>query len=168
MRKLTPFEWAARPFGIVAAALLVFMMVHTVVAVVLRQFFGFAMLSLVEYSELVLMGVIFIAIPGALLRDDVIVVDVIDNLVPRKVSHALYLIGLLLTLAFVTVSAIAMIEPAMFKFHRTQYTMVMEIPRWYHWVPILFGFYVSIPCVAWLLIHRLRGGEAPVPPREIE
>ena len=38
----------------------------------------------------------------------------------------------------------------------------------YHWIPILFGFYVGIVGTGWLLVHRLRGGEAPVAPRGIE
>lgn len=168
MRRPTRFETAARPFGLAAAALLVFLMVHTTVAVLARQLFGYSMLSLVEVSELVLIGIIFIAVPGALMRDDNIVVDVIDNLVPRKLAHILYLFGLAMTLVFLTVAAYAMIEPALGEYHRNQYTMVMEIDRFYHWIPILFGFYVGILGTGWLFVHRLRGGEAPVPPREIE
>ena len=167
-RPRTAFEIAARPFGLVAAALLVFLMVHTTVAVLARQLLGHSMMSLVEVSEFVLIGLIFIALPGALMRDENIVVDVIDNLVPKKVSRFLYLLGLVLTLTFLGIAAYAMIEPATLKYQRDQYTMVMEIDRFYYWIPILFGFYLAILGTFWLLIHRLRGGGAPVGPRELE
>jgi TRAP-type C4-dicarboxylate transport system permease small subunit len=164
MRRATIFERAARPFGLVAAALLVFLMVHTTIAVLGRQLMNYAMLSLVEVSGLVLMGIIFFAMPGVFIRDDNIVVDVIDNVVPEKVSRGLYILGLVMTLVFLSVAAFAMIEPAMGKFYRNQTTMVMEIDRFYYWIPILFGFYLAIAGTVWLLIHRLRGGGAPVPP----
>ena len=165
---LSPLTRAARPLGLVAAALLVFMMLHTCWAVVFRQYSGSADLSLVEYSELILMWLIFLAIPGSLLRDETIVVDVIDSIVPKRVSHVLYVIGLVLTLAFLVATGYAIIEPASMMYDRGQYTMVMEIDRFQHWIPILFGFYASILAVAWLLIRRWRRGESHTAPRPIE
>ncbi|NQV55055.1 MAG: TRAP transporter small permease [Rhodospirillales bacterium] len=158
MRNMSPFARAARPFGLVASALLVLLMVHTTVAVLARQLLGLSMMSLVEVSELALIGIIFIAMPGAFLRDENIVVDVIDNLVPKKVSRFLYLLGLVMTLTFLVVAAYAMIEPATAMFNRTQTTMVMEIDRFYHWMPILFGFYLAIAATILVLVYRLRSG----------
>jgi TRAP-type C4-dicarboxylate transport system permease small subunit len=168
LRGATPFETAARPFGLVAAALLVFLMLYTSYAVLGRQLLDFSVLGVVELSELVLVALIFVALPGAFLRDENIVVDVIDQVVPKRVTHALYLFGLALTVVFLAATAIAMIEPAMEKYRGTQYTMVLEIDRFYHWIPILFGMFVSVAAAAWLFVHRLRGGGPPVPPREIE
>jgi TRAP-type C4-dicarboxylate transport system permease small subunit len=168
MKSSTAFEFAARPFGLAAAALLVFLMVHTTVAVLARQLMNYSMLSLVEVSELVLIGIIFFSMPGAFIRDENIVVDVIDNLVPKKVSHGLYILGLVMTLVFLVVTAYAMIEPAMLKYNRDQYTMVMEIDRFIYWIPILFGFYLAILGTIWLLVHRLRGGGAPVVRRDMD
>jgi len=93
---------------------------------------------------------------------------VIDNLVPKKVSHGLYILGLVMTLVFLVVTAYAMIEPAMLKYNRDQYTMVMEIDRFIYWIPILFGFYLAILGTIWLLVHRLRGGGAPVVRRDMD
>ena len=167
-RRPTPFERAARPLGLAAAALLVFMMLHTTWAVVIRQVMDVSILSLVEYSELLLMWVIFLAIPGSLLRDETIVVDVIDSIIPARASHVLYVIGLVLTLAFLVITGIAIVAPAMTMYGRHQYTMVMEIDRFYYWIPILFGFYCSIVAVAWLLIRRWRGGEGHASLKPIE
>jgi TRAP-type C4-dicarboxylate transport system permease small subunit len=167
-RGVTSFETAARPFGLAAAAMLVFLMLFTTYAVLGRQLFDLAVLGVVELSELVLVALIFIALPGAFLRDENIVVDVIDQVVSKRASRVLYLFGLALTVVFLAATAIAMIEPAMLKYRGTQYTMVLEIDRFYHWMPILFGMFVSIAAAGWLFVHRLRGGGPPVPPREIE
>lgn len=161
-RPTTSFEKAARPFGLAASAIIVFMMLHTAVAVVARWLFDISILSLVEYSELLLLWIIFLAIPGTLLQDQAIVVDIIDHVVPKRVSHALYVTGLVLTLVFLAVTGYAIIEPAMTMYARDQHTMVMEINRFYHWIPILLGFYASTAAVAWLLICRWRGnGNTP-------
>jgi TRAP-type C4-dicarboxylate transport system permease small subunit len=166
--EITALHKAARPLGLAAAALLVFMMLHTTWSVVVRQVMDVSILSLVEYSELVLMWIIFLAIPGSLLRDETIVVDVIDSIVPKRVSHVLYIVGLVLTLAFLIASGIAILDPAMVMYDRHQYTIVMEIDRFQHWIPILFGFYCSILAVAWLLIRRWRRGESHAALKPIE
>lgn len=164
----SPLHRAAMPLGFAAAALVVFMMLHTVYAVIVRQLFDVSILSLVEYSELILMWIIFLAIPASLLRDEAIVVDVIDSIVSKKARHVLYVVGLVLTLAFLVASGIAIVAPAMAMHERNQYTIVMEISRFQHWIPILFGFYCSIGAVAWLLVRRWRRGESHVPPKPIE
>ena len=157
------FKKAARPFGLVAALILVFMMLLTVVAVLSRQLFGADLLGLVEYSELALVACIFVAMPGVFLRDENIVVDVVDHLVSPRVLHALRLFGLVLTLAFVGFTAITMIEPAWTMFNRDRYTLVLEIDLYYFWIPILFGFYLASAATAWLLVHRLLKGGPPGP-----
>jgi TRAP-type C4-dicarboxylate transport system permease small subunit len=152
------FKRAATPFGLAAALILVFMMLLTTVAVSARQLFDAHLLGLVEISELALVACIFVAMPGAFLRDENIVVDVIDHVVPRRVTHVLRMFGLALTLAFMGLSAITMIEPASVKFNRGQTTLVLEIDLFYFWVPILFGFYLAAAATLWLLVHRLIRG----------
>jgi TRAP-type C4-dicarboxylate transport system permease small subunit len=153
------FQQAARPFGLVAALILVFMMLLTVVAVLSRQLFDAPVLGLVEYSELALVFLIFVAMPGVFLRDENIVVDVIDHVVPPWATRTLRLFGLALTLAFMGFSAITMIEPAWTMFNRDRYTLVLEIPLYNFWIPILFGFYLASAATLWLLAYRLiKGG----------
>jgi TRAP-type C4-dicarboxylate transport system permease small subunit len=131
--------------------------------VLLRQLFNAPLLGLVELSELALVACIFVAMPGVFLRDENIVVDVIDHVVPPRVTHALRMIGLVLTLAFVGYTAITMIEPASVKFSRGQTTLVLEIDLFYFWLPILFGFFLASAATAWLIVHRLFKG-TPTPP----
>jgi len=155
------FNEAARPFGLVAALVLVFMMLLTVVAVLSRQLFNTPVLGLIELSELALVTCIFVAMPGVFLRDENIVVDVIDHLVSRRVRHLLRMFGLVLTLAFLGFTAIAMIVPARTMFNRDQYTLVLEIELYYFWIPILFGFYLAAIATLWLIVHRLIHGGPP-------
>ena len=152
------FKKAAWPFGLAAALVLVFMMLLTVVAVVARQLFNAPVLGLVEYSELALVICIFVAMPGAFLRDENIVVDVVDHVVPGRVTHLLRQLGLVLTLAFLGLSAVTMIEPAWVMFNRDRYTLVLEIDLYYFWIPILFGFYLASLATLWLFLYRLRKG----------
>ena len=158
------FNKAARPFGLAAALILVFMMLLTTAAVLSRQLFNVPLLGLVEISELALVACIFIAMPGAFLRDENVVVDVVDHMVPRRVTHVLRMLGLVLTLAFLGGSAVTMIEPAWVKFNRGQTTMVLEIDLLYFWIPILLGFYLASAATLWLLLHRLSRGGASGPP----
>ena len=152
---------AARPFGLAAALILVFMMLLTTAAVTSRQLFGADLLGLVELSELALVACIFVAMPGVFLRDENIVVDVIDHVVPPRVSHWLRIVGLVLTLAFVGYTAVTMIEPAWGKYHRGQTTLVLEIDLFYFWIPILFGFFLATAGTLWLLVQRLLKGSPP-------
>jgi TRAP-type C4-dicarboxylate transport system permease small subunit len=158
------FNKAARPFGLAAALILVYMMLLTTVAVLSRQLFNAPVLGLVELSEIALVACIFVAMPGVFLRDENIVVDVIDHMVSRRVAHGLRMFGLVLTLAFLGFTAITMIEPAMVKYHRDQTTLVLEIDLFYFWIPILFGFYLASAATLWLIAHRLiNGGPSGLP-----
>jgi TRAP-type C4-dicarboxylate transport system permease small subunit len=158
------FQKAARPFGLAAALVLVFMMLLTTVAVLSRQLFNAPLLGLVELSEFALVACIFVAMPGAFLRDENIVGDVVDHLVSPRVTHILRMLGLLLAIAFLGFSAVTMIEPAWLKFNRGQTTMVLEIDLFYFWIPILFGFYLAAAATLWLFVHRLIAGGGSEPP----
>lgn len=149
---------AARPFGLVAALILVFMMLFTTYAVAMRNFFDAPVLGVVDVMELALVGLIFIAMPGVFLRDDNVTVDVIDQLVSRNWRVALRFFGLILSMAFLVMMMIEMIEPARDKLEFHEVTMTLEINRFIHWIPILFGFAVSIAGLAWVIYRYVRHG----------
>ena len=144
------------------------MMLLTTVAVLSRQLFNAPLLGLVELSEFALVTCIFVAMPGVFLRDENIVVDVVDHLVPRA-GHA--------HSADVRPDAdpgvswalppITMIKPAWLKFNREQTTLVLEIDLFYFWIPILFGFYLASAATLWLIVHRLINGSPPVRRRPV-
>ena len=149
---------AARPFGLAGALILTFMMLFTTVSVAMRQFFDSPVLGVVDVMELSLVGLIFIAMPGVFFRDENVTVDVIDQIVSRKIRVALRLIGLLLTLVFLVMMMVQMMPQAMDKWNYGEVTMTLSINRFIHWIPIIFGFAVSIIATAFVLVRYLRYG----------
>src|SRR5688572_16026248 len=73
------------------------MLLLTVADVVLRTFFNYPLRGVYELIELMLAGTFFLALPCIFLRDDNIVVNTIDEIVPRIVP-ALKRIALLLSI----------------------------------------------------------------------
>ena len=148
----------ARPFGLAAAAILVFMMLFTSYAVTMRNFFDTPVLGVVEIMELALVSLIFIAMPGVFLRDEHVTVDVIDQVVSRKMRVFLRFFGLVLTLGFLIMMMSEMAEPAIDKLSDGEVTMTLGINRFIYWIPIIFGFVVSIPATIWVIYLYTRHG----------
>jgi len=149
---------AARPLGFAAAVVLVFMMLFTTASVLLRQVFGIPVLGVVDVMELSLLAMIYVSMPGVFLRDENVTVDVIDQVLSRRLRVALRLVGLLLTLAFLTMMMVHMMPPALDKWQYSEVTMTLGISRFIHWMPIIFGFSLSIVATAWVTLHYLRHG----------
>ena len=141
----------ARPFGLAGAAILVFMMLFTTYAVVMRNFFDTPVLGVVEIMELALVALIFIAMPGVFLRDEHVTVDVVDQVVSRKIRVFLRFFGLFLTLGFLIMMMSEMAEPAIDKLSDGEVTMTLGINRFIYWIPIIFGFVLSIPAAIWVI-----------------
>jgi TRAP-type C4-dicarboxylate transport system permease small subunit len=154
---------AAWPFGLAAASFLTFMMLFTTIAVVLRQVFDTPVLGVVDLMELALVGMVFLAIPGVFLRDENVTVDVIDQFVSRRTRLILRLSGLAVTLAFLILMMIQMIPLAMDKWEFSEVTMTLGIDRFIHWIPIIFGFAMSVAATAWVTLYYIRHGD-PVDP----
>jgi len=152
---------AAWPFGLAAAFFLTFMMLFTTIAVVLRQVFDTPVLGVVDLMELALVGMVFLAIPGVFLRDENVTVDVIDQFVSRRTRLILRLNGLAVTLTFLILMMIQMIPLAMDKWEFSEVTMTLGIDRFIHWIPIIFGFAMSVAATAWVALYCVRlGGRA--------
>jgi TRAP-type C4-dicarboxylate transport system permease small subunit len=149
---------AALPFGYAAALVLVFMMLFTTYAVVMRQFFDTPILGVIDVMELALVVCIFVAMPGVFLRDENVVVDVVDQMVSPRLVALLRLLGLVLTLGFLVLMMAKMVQPAMDKLDQNEVTMTLGINRFVHWIPIIFGFALSIVATCWVLVHYLRHG----------
>ena len=154
---------AALPFGYAAALVLVFMMLFTTYAVVMRQIFDAPVLGVIDVMELSLVVCIFLAMPGVFLRDEHVVVDVIDQMVSPKTVRRLRLIGLILTLGFLIMMMTYMVQPAIEKLDQHEVTMTLGINRFNHWIPIIFGFAFSIIATIWVIYHYARHG-MPSPP----
>ncbi len=124
--------------GWAAAVCLVAMMLLTVADVVLRATANAPIRGVYELIELLLAGTFFLALPAVFLRDDHIVVNAIDEWLPRAVP-ALKRIAAVLAAGFLAVMAWqAWIAAAdTLAFHDV--TADLSIPRIWHWSALLVG-----------------------------
>jgi TRAP-type transport system small permease protein len=138
--------------GYAAAIALAAMMLLTVADVVLRSMFNYPIRGMLEIIELLLACSFFVALPASFLRDEHIVVDMIDPMAPEWVP-ALKQIGNMVTL--VVIAAItwqgwkAMQDTLMFG----DVTSDLQIPRILYWVPVLFGMGGSVVAAAMMLLR---------------
>lgn len=167
---------AAQPFGWVAVIALAFMVLVTTADVFLRSvYYLVARLASadaaarwvpvlrgnVDLMELALAVCIFVSIAAVFFRDEHIAVDLIDGLKRRGLTFALRLFSVVLAIGFLGLSLVQMIAPALDKLGSGEGTMTLQIPRYWHWLPILAGFAFSLVAalaVAARLIRRGRAG----------
>jgi TRAP-type C4-dicarboxylate transport system permease small subunit len=147
---------AARPFGWVAVTALVFMMLLTTTAVLARALFKIEVFGVVDMMEMALAVCIFVALPGVFLRDEHITIGLVDSLRSERLTFALRLIGLALSLGFVVVTLVEIVPPALDKYRYGEGTMTLQLPRWWQAIPIAVGFAcsaVAIVAVAWRVVR---------------
>jgi TRAP-type C4-dicarboxylate transport system permease small subunit len=127
------------------------MMLLTVVDVVLRSLFGYPIRGMLELIELGLACTIFFALPAVFLRDEHLVVDVIDHLAPRPWVRALDFVGVVVSLAVLAVMAAQMAPLAHVMYEFGDVTSDLSIPKLWYWVPVLFGVVASAAaCLAFV------------------
>ena len=130
----------ARMCGLTAALFLTAMMLVTVADVVLRGLANIPIRGTLEIVELMLTCTFFLALPAVFLREEHIVVDIIDGMVgPRRVD---WLKRSAEALAVVILSLmawqgwIAAQDTLLFG----DVTSDLAIPKILYWVPVLAGF----------------------------
>lgn len=138
-----PFATAARPFALAAMIALAFMVLITTAAVFARWIFKQEIFGVVDMMELALAFSVFVALPGVFLRDEQVTVDLVDSLGSSKLTFVLRMFGYLLGIAFITLTLSQMIVPALDKLNSSETTMTLQIPRYWHWLPLLVGFACS-------------------------
>jgi TRAP-type C4-dicarboxylate transport system permease small subunit len=146
---------AARWFGYIAAVFLLAMMLLTVTDVALRSLFSMPIFGTFELVELCLVATIFLALPATFLREENVVVDLIDHLIPAGGIRWLRLLGLLLSLLFLATMLWRMLQPALDTLEFGDQTLSLEIPRFIHWLPILFGVTCASIVVVTLLLRDI-------------
>jgi TRAP-type transport system small permease protein len=114
------------------------MMLLTVADVTLRAAFNTPLRGVYELVELLLAGVFFLALPAVFLRDEHIVVDVIDTVAPRWVP-SLRRVADALAVVLLAVMAwqgwLAACDTLVFG----DVTADLGLPRILHWMPLLAG-----------------------------
>jgi TRAP-type C4-dicarboxylate transport system permease small subunit len=148
----------ARVCGYVAALFLAGMVLLTVADVLLRTFFNYPIRGMLELIELGLACTIFIALPAVFLRDEHLVVDVIDKLTRAAVVRILDLAGAVVSLVVLAVMAWNMVDDARNMYQFGDVTSDLSIPKLWYWAPVLFGVVAS---AAACLFFILRWGRRP-------
>jgi TRAP-type transport system small permease protein len=134
---------AARIFGSLAAVFLAAMVLLTVADIALRALFRYPIQGMLELIELGLACTIFLALPAVFLRDEHLVVDVIDHLVRPGVVRLLDLVGALVSLGVLVVMAWQMLPLARTMHEFGDVTSDLSIPKIWYWIPVLVGVIAS-------------------------
>ena len=149
---------AARVFGYLAAFFLAAMMLLTVADVLLRAFFSIPIRGMLELVELGLACTIFLALPAVFLRDEHLVVDVIDHVTSRAVVRWLDLAAAVVSLVVLVVMAWQMVPLARTMHEFGDVTSDLSIPRIYYWVPVLLGVVASAAATVVFILRWRRTG----------
>jgi len=118
-------------------------MLLTVSDVVLRSLFRAPIQGLLELVELGLACTIFLGLPAVFLRDEHLVVDVIDALAGPRVVRLLDLAGAVVSLGVLLLMAWQMLPLARTMYEFGDVTSDLSIPKIYYWIPVLLGVIAS-------------------------
>ena len=138
--------------GYISAAAVAGMMLITVVDVLLRAVFNYPVRGTLEIVELFLAATFFLALPATFLRDEHIVVDMIDRKVGVRGVDRLKRVSALVSVVLLAVLAwhgwIAAQDTLVFN----DVTSDLSIPKIYYWIPLLVGLVVSLVAAASMMI----------------
>ena len=147
----------ARLFGYLAAFFLTATMMLTVADVFLRTFFSYPIRGVLELVELGLACTIFLALPAVFLRDEHLVVDVIDHLAKKSVVRLLDLAGAIVSLVVLAVMLWQMVPLARTMHEFGDVTSDLSLPKIWYWVPVLLGLFASaLAAVVFIVRWRSR------------
>lgn len=146
---------AARFLTRVAAVFLLAMVAINVLDVGLRSGFNAPIFGTHEVVEYFLAAVAFLAIPEAFLRDQHITIELIDQVVPKRVVDVLQALGTLAALVFVGLLAYHMISPAMDFIEFNEVTMDLHLPVIWKASLILLGVAVSVIAAAVIFVRDM-------------
>lgn len=144
---------SAAACGWVASAALAAMMLVTVADVLARAVINRPIRGTLEIVELLLACTFFLALPAAFLRDEHIVVDIVDGVAPRWVPllrRLAGLLGVLLMAAMAWQGWIAARDALAFK----DVTADLALPRIWYWIPVLAGMIGACLAAASMLLQK--------------
>ncbi len=143
---------AVRLCGGLAALALSGMMLLTVADVVLRAFFNWPIRGTFELIELLLAGTFFLALPAAFLRNENIVVDIVDRALPGRVT-VLKRFAEVLAIVIIALMAWQGWKAAQDTLVFRDVTADLELPRIWYWIPVLAGLIGSSIAAAVMAIR---------------
>jgi TRAP-type C4-dicarboxylate transport system permease small subunit len=145
--------FVARLFGALAATAIAAMVLLTVADVGLRGLFNRPIHGTYELIELLLACAVFFALPAAFLRDEHVVVDIIDQVAPRAVPLLKRIAGAIAIVVLAVLgwqAAIAARDAVAFG----DVTMDLALPRILYWIPLLVGVGCAAVAALIMLVRR--------------
>lgn len=147
---------AAAVCGWLAGISLAAMMLITVADVVLRAMLNKPIRGTLEIVELLLACTFFLALPAAFLRDEHIVVDVVDGMAPRWLPLLKRIAGVIAVVVMALMAWqgwIAAHDTLVFN----DVTSDLALPRIWYWIPVLAGMIGGGLAAAAMLFRRNSG-----------
>jgi TRAP-type transport system small permease protein len=141
-------EFFAMLSGALAGLCLAGMMLLTVADIALRAAFGTPIRGVYELIELLLTGTFFFALPAVFLREEHIVVDLVDTVAPARVAllkRIANAVGVAILALMAWRGALAAGDTWMFG----DITAELGLPRTLHWAALLTGIFGA--CLAALV-----------------
>ena len=133
------------------------MMLITVADVFLRTFFGYPIARRARAGRLRARLHHFLALPAVFLRDEHLVVDVIDHLAKKSVVRLLDLAGAIVSLVVLAVMLWQMVPLARTMHEFGDVTSDLSLPKIWYWVPVLLGLFASaLAAVVFIVRWRSR------------
>ena len=145
---------ASKSCGWLGGISLAAMMLVTVADVVLRAVANKPIRGTFEIVELLLACTFFLALPASFLRDEHIVVDIVDGVAPRRVP-LLKRIALAIAVALLAAMAWQGWISARDAVAFNDVTSDLALPRLWYWIPVLAGMIGACVAAAAML---LKGG----------
>ena len=139
--------------GWLAGIALAAMMLVTVADVLLRAAANLPIRGTFEIVELLLACTFFLALPASFLRDEHIVVDIVDGWAPRRVALLRRIaggLGVVLMGLMAWQGWIAARDTLVFN----DVTADLAIPRIWYWVPVLTGMIGATLAAFYLLLKK--------------
>lgn len=118
-------------FGVLAALLVMAIMFSTAADVASRQLTGSSIAGVVEYSEVLMVGLIFLGLAYAQRTGAHIGVDLVTERMPARVAHAVRSVGLVIAIAIVAIMAWETLEVALRSFESREFRFgLVQVPIW--------------------------------------
>jgi TRAP-type C4-dicarboxylate transport system permease small subunit len=132
---------------------LVAMMLLTVADVVLRAVSNSPIRGTFELIELLLAGSFFLALPAVFLRDEHLVVDIVDPLAPHWVPR-LRRLAELIAIPVLALMAWEGLKAARETLIFNDVTSDLSIHRLWYWIPVLIGLIGSAVAAVMMLLRE--------------
>lgn len=141
-------------------AALIVMMLVTVVDITMRLAINQLVLGSVEIVQLMIVIVVFLALPETFLRDQHIVVDAIDQFLPGSRQRWFRLAGAILSFLVLTIMVLRMLPLAVDTLIIGDLTTDLQISLIWYWLPIVVGGAATVVALLLVVLRHASGASS--------